>query len=161
MVTFQELKDKQDYGFFQEMFYESIHIPENKPSLAELLSEPNLRKYYDGWGRKGDYALLAKNDENEAIGAVWYRLFDTDNKGYGFVDENTPEIGIAVRKEFRGRGVGTILMQNIIQRAKEEGYTGISLSVDLENRGAIALYEKLGFRDYETVGTSKTMLYRY
>lgn len=155
------MKDKQDYDFFQEMFYESIHIPENKPSIGELLSEPNLRKYYDGWGRRGDFALLAKNDDDQAMGAVWYRIFDSKNKGYGFVDEDIPELGIAVSEEYRGKGVGTALMQNVIKRAREEGYTGISLSVDLENRGAIELYEKLGFQDYETVGTSKTMVYRY
>ena len=34
------------------------------------------------------------------------------------------------------------------------------LSVDLENDTAIKMYQKLGFQDYEVVGTSKTMIYK-
>ncbi|QTD42531.1 GNAT family N-acetyltransferase [Sporosarcina sp. Te-1] len=161
MFLINKMTNKEEYQFFLEMFYESIHILENKPSKEELLNAPNLRKYHEGWGRKGDCALLATNAEKTPIGAAWYRLFDEKNKGYGYFNEKTPEIGIAVLNESRGKGVGMLLMRSIMQHAKEEGYPGISLSVDLENKAAIELYEKLGFRDYETVGTSKTMVYEY
>ncbi|MGY3190561.1 ribosomal protein S18 acetylase RimI-like enzyme [Lysinibacillus sp. TE18511] len=143
------------------MLYESIHIPENKPLKEVLLNSPDIRKYHEGWGRKGDEVLIAFNTENQTVGAVWYRLFDDHNKGYGYIDGNTPEIGMAVSKEVRGRGVGTILMHEIIQQAMDEGYNTISLSVDLENDTAINMYQKLGFKDYEVVGTSKTMIYKF
>ncbi|MEX3748137.1 N-acetyltransferase family protein [Lysinibacillus xylanilyticus] len=143
------------------MLYESIHIPENKPLKEVLLNSPDIRKYHEGWGRKGDEVLIAFNTENQTVGAVWYRLFDDHNKGYGYIDGNTPEIGMAVSKEVRGRGVGTILMHEIIQQAMDEGYNTISLSVDLENDTAINMYQKLGFKDYEVVGASKTMIYKF
>ncbi|MEB2302608.1 GNAT family N-acetyltransferase [Lysinibacillus xylanilyticus] len=152
---------ENEFEFFQDMLYESIHIPENKPSKEVLLNSPGIRKYHEGWGRKGDKALIAVDAENKTVGAVWYRLFDNNNKSYGYIDGNTPEIGMAVSKEVRGRGVGTLLMHNIIQQAKDEGYSAISLSVDLENSSAIHIYQKLGFKDYEVVGTSKTMIYKF
>ncbi|MFJ8514805.1 GNAT family N-acetyltransferase [Lysinibacillus xylanilyticus] len=152
--------NEKEFEFFLDMLYESIHIPENKPLKDVLLNSPDIRKYHEGWGRKGDKVLIAFNTENQTVGAVWYRLFDDHNKGYGYIDGNTPEIGMAVSKEVRGRGVGTILMHEIIQQAMDEGYNTISLSVDLENDTAINMYQKLGFKDYEVVGTSKTMIYK-
>ncbi|MGE7944374.1 N-acetyltransferase family protein [Lysinibacillus xylanilyticus] len=152
--------DEKDFEFFLDMLYESIHISENKPLKEVLLNSPDIRKYHEGWGRKGDKVLIAFNTENQTVGAVWYRLFDDHNKGYGYIDGNTPEIGMAVSKEVRGRGVGTILMHEIIQQAMDGGYNTISLSVDLENDTAIKMYQKLGFQDYEVVGTSKTMIYK-
>ncbi|MFC9542965.1 GNAT family N-acetyltransferase [Lysinibacillus sp. NPDC056959] len=152
--------DKNEFEFFLDMLYESIHIAENKPSKEALLNASGIRKYHEGWGRKGDKVLIAVDAENKSVGAVWYRLFNDNNKSYGYIDGNTPEIGMAVSKEVRGRGVGTLLMHKIIQQAKDEGYNTISLSVDLENDTAINMYQKLGFKDYEIVGTSKTMIYK-
>ncbi|WP_068985939.1 GNAT family N-acetyltransferase [Lysinibacillus xylanilyticus] len=152
--------NKNEFEFFQDMLYESILIPVNKPSKEALLNSPHIRKYHEGWGRKGDQALIAFDVENQTVGAVWYRLFDENNKGYGYIDCNTPEIGIAVSKDVRGRGLGTLLMRKIIQQAKDEGYNTISLSVDLGNSSAINIYKKLGFKDYEVVGTSITMIYK-
>jgi len=62
--------------------------------------------------------------------------------------------------EVRGKGIGTLLMKAIIQQAMNDGYKSISLSVDLENRQAVHIYKKLGFEDYELLGTSMTMIYR-
>ncbi|MDM5246126.1 GNAT family N-acetyltransferase [Lysinibacillus sp. G4S2] len=152
--------NENEFEFFQDMLYESIHIPENKPSKEALLNSPDIKKYHEGWGKVGDKALIAFNRENQMIGAVWYRLFDETNKSYGYIDCNTPEIGIAVSKEVRGRGLGTSLMLKIIQQAKDDGYHTLSLSVDLENSSAINIYNKLGFKDYEVVGTSKTMIFK-
>lgn len=104
--------------------------------------------------------LIAFDTENQTVGAVWYRLFGDKNKGYGYIHGTTPEIGMAVSKEVRGRGGGTLLMHKIIQLAKDEGYNTISLSVDLENDTAINMYQKLGFKDFDIVGTSKTMIYK-
>ncbi len=152
--------EKSEFDFLTDMLYESIHIPENKPTKEELLNSPHIKKYYEGWGRKGDKALIALNKNNQAVGAVWYRLFDEFNKGYGYVDSNTPELGIAVTKEVRGMGVGTLLMKKIIQQAMDEGYKSISLSADPENSHAVHIYNKLGFKEYGVSGTSITMVYR-
>ena len=159
MFIIRTLK-KNEFEFLTDMFYESIYIPENKPDKEDLINSSHLKKYHEGWGRNGDTALLALNTNNQAVGAVWYRLFNEIDKGYGYVDNQTPELGIAVTEEARGMGVGTLLMKKIIHQAICEGYHSISLSVDPANSHAVHLYKKLGFEDYGVSGTSITMVYR-
>jgi len=56
------------------------------------------------------------------------------------------EVGISVRKEYWGKGVGTVIMGELIRHARERGtIRNISLGVKASNRNAIALYEKCGF----------------
>ena len=152
--------EKNELEFLKDMLYESIYVPENIKNKVELLCSPSIKKYYEDWGRKGDTALIAIDKNNRAVGAVWYRLFDEPNKGYGFVDNSTPELGIAVTQEARGLGIGTLLMKRIIQQASEDGYKSLSLSVDPENMSAVHIYRQLGFIDYGVSGTSITMVYR-
>ena len=159
MVTIRELQNNE-FEFLTDMFYESIYIPENKPRKDVLINAPHLKKYHEGWGRTGDAAFIAVNANNEALGAVWYRMFDENNKGYGYVDSHTPELGIAVTELARGKGVGTLLMKEIMQQAICSGYTSISLSVDSKNKYAVHLYKKLGFEECGVDGTSITMIYR-
>ncbi|KRE44278.1 GNAT family N-acetyltransferase [Paenibacillus sp. Soil724D2] len=150
------LLEQQEYDFFMDMHYESIYILEGKPSKHELLNAPNIKKYSEEWGRKGDRALVALIDE-KPIGAAWYRLFDETNKGYGYVDHKTPELGIAILPDFKRKGIGTILMKEIIQHARNDGYKSLSLSVDPDNHTAVRLYEKLGFEYFGMSGTSWIM----
>jgi ribosomal protein S18 acetylase RimI-like enzyme len=55
------------------------------------------------------------------------------------------EIGMAVAREWRGRGVGSALLAAAIEWAREQGLHKLSLSVFAHNAGAIALYRKFGF----------------
>lgn len=155
MITIRPL-EPQEFEFFTDMHYESIHIPQGKPPKHELLNAPHLRKYHEGWGRKGDRAFIALKEERP-VGAVWFRLFDESNQGYGFIDNDTPELGIAVHPNERGFGIGRSLMQEIIKQAKSDGYNSLSLSVDPQNASAVKLYQQLGFVYWGISGTSWTM----
>ncbi len=155
MITIRPLKP-HEFDFFTDMHYESIHIPQGKPPKHELLNAPHLRKYHEGWGRKGDLALVALN-EDQLAGAVWYRLFDETSPGYGYVNSETPELGIAIHPNFRGMGIGRTLMNEIIKQATSEGYPSVSLSVDPQNASAVKLYQQLGFVYWGVSGTSWTM----
>ena len=56
------------------------------------------------------------------------------------------EVGISVRKEYWGKGVGTAIMGELIRHARERGtIRNITLGVKADNNNAIALYEKYGF----------------
>ena len=102
-----------------------------------------LERYVAGWGRPGDEALVAI-DEFQPVGAAWYRLFEQDEPGYGFVDEETPELTIAIVPSRRGRGLGEQLLSALLERARAAGYGEASLSVEPDNP-AIHLYEHHGF----------------
>lgn len=55
------------------------------------------------------------------------------------------ELGMAVARPWRGRGVGSALLAAAIERARAEGLHKLSLEVFPHNVGAIALYRKFGF----------------
>ncbi len=55
---------------------------------------------------------------------------------------------VSVKDEFRGKGVGTFLVQNTEKNAKRKGLKKLLLDVELHNDGAKRLYERLGFRQY-------------
>jgi GNAT superfamily N-acetyltransferase len=102
-----------------------------------------LERYVAGWGRPGDTALVAV-DEFQPVGVAWYRLFPEDEPGYGFVDEDTPELTIAIVPSRRGKGLGEQLLAALLDEARAQGRTEMSLSVEPDNP-AIRLYEHHGF----------------
>jgi RimJ/RimL family protein N-acetyltransferase len=55
------------------------------------------------------------------------------------------ELGMAVARPWRGRGVGTALLEAAMKWAREEGLHKLSLSVFPHNAAAIALYRRFGF----------------
>ena len=77
-------------------------------------------RYVENWGRPGDAAVIAL-DEGFPVGAAWYRLFKETAPGYGFVDEQTPELSIAVVPSRRGHGFGGELMDALLARARARG----------------------------------------
>jgi ribosomal protein S18 acetylase RimI-like enzyme len=130
-------------------YYWKERAPDTGPGPVAL--------YVKAWGRRGDTAVIAL-DKGFPVGAAWYRLFEGQRPGYGFVDEGTPELAIAVVPNARGKGVGTALLAALLERARGDGYAGISLSVDRANAGAMELYERHGFRRVAEDADSVTML---
>jgi GNAT superfamily N-acetyltransferase len=53
---------------------------------------------------------------------------------------------VFVDPEFRGKGIGTLLMRTLMAAAKEDGATKVGLQVDSENGAGLALYKSMGFR---------------
>ena len=105
--------------------------------------EPPVQRYVERWGRPGDTALIAIQDF-QRVGAAWFRLFKSENAGYGFIDEQTPELSIAIVPSRRGGGLGSELLDALLERARADGYHAISLSVE-QGSPAIGLYERRGF----------------
>ncbi|MGB7631677.1 MAG: GNAT family N-acetyltransferase [Candidatus Deferrimicrobium sp.] len=53
---------------------------------------------------------------------------------------------IAVHPEVRGRGIATILIEEAIEKIREMDIREVELEVDIVKRGAIQLYEAIGFK---------------
>ena len=142
-----------DLPFARAMLYESM-APRPLGEPEEVVARPEIRKYLDAWGRRGDRGFVASLEGIDA-GAVWYRLFPESDPGYGFVDVATPEIStLAVVAELRGRGVGTRLLETAIAAARDDGFVQLSLSVHRTNTGARQLYERAGFLPREEMASS-------
>ena len=129
-----------DEPFLREMLYLALYVPPGVPQLPRsVLNDPLISRYVDGWGRcPGDRGLIGLSD-GVPIGAAWLRLFPASDPGYGFVNESTPELSVAVLPEYRGRGVGSALVQELVRDAP-----AVSLSCDPRNP-AWKLYVRLGF----------------
>ena len=126
------------------------------PPLEEALADPAVARYVERFGRPGDGGVIALLD-GVAVGAAWWRYFDRDGPGYGFVQESVPEVSIAVLAGHRGRGVGTELLNALRHAARVEGIARLSLSVERDNP-AFALYERVGFRPVGRDRGAQTMV---
>ena len=126
----------------RDFLYEAIFIPEGvEPPSREIIERPALKIYYEDFGTgSADYCLVAEEDGRVA-GAVWTRIMND----YGHVDDGTPSFAISLYREYRGRGIGTQLMRQMLDLLREEGYRQASLAVQKANY-AVRMYEKAGFR---------------
>lgn len=137
-----------DLELLKRALFEAVSWdPERElPPYEFVIAHPELARYHDGWGRAGDLGVIGER-EGEAVGASLCRLFTAEDHGHGYVDDDTPELAVAVWEGYRGAGVGTQLMNAIEDAARAAGFSQISLSVDADNP-ARGLYERLG---YETL----------
>lgn len=135
-------KLKQSEAKLLDIFlYEAIFIPKGvEPVPKEIIKEPELQIYVSDFGKDTDLCYVAEIDET-IVGAVWTRIIND----YGHIDDETPSLAISVLKEYRGLGIGTKLMKQILKALKEQGYKQVSLSVQKENY-AVDMYKKVGFR---------------
>ena len=118
-------------------------------------TEMPITRYVNAWGRNGDRALIALDDFH-AAGAAWYRLYSEREPGFGFVDEQTPEVAVSVVPSRRGRGIGSDLLDALIELAKEQGHAGLSLSV-ADDSPAMHVFAKQGFDKVQQTDGSWTM----
>jgi ribosomal protein S18 acetylase RimI-like enzyme len=155
------MRARADQQVLVEMLYEAVYWrddgAEERPPLDAMLADARNARYVAEWGREGDVAVVALDRQQEPVGAAWYRHFAAAEPGYGFVSEDLPEVSIAVLPEFRGQGVGNLLLGSLIARARAAGERGLSLSVSTENP-ARRLYARHGFAIQGEEGASATMV---
>ncbi len=88
-------------------------------------------------GSKDNVMLLAKTEE-KIIGIATLSRFGNRMSHRG-------EFGISVLKEYWNKKIGSALLKEIIDFAKENSFEIIDLNVRSDNYAAIHLYEKFGF----------------
>lgn len=148
--------EPDDVGFLTAMLSEAMAWRPGSP--RPLASTVAGSRYIRGWPRAGDNGLVAVRGEGaEPVGATWYRLMTPDDPGYGFIDDETPELTLGVVPAWRGQGVGRRLLVALLDLARGQGHAAVSLSVEQDNF-ALALYESVGFRPVEQVGHASTMV---
>jgi ribosomal protein S18 acetylase RimI-like enzyme len=104
-----------------------------------------LYHYVEGFGRTGDVCTVCEYD-GVIVGAAWSRILDEPgNKGFGNIGDGIPELAISVLPEYRGRGIGSKLLECLHLELGAEGYDEISLSVQKENP-AYYLYVRSGYQ---------------
>ncbi len=135
----------------QESLWHWLHIALWDPPPAglrpiEVLQTPGVRIYAEQWGLPTDVGIVAQVNEVD-VGACWMRLLPFQI-GLAYVDEKTPQLGIALEPEHQRQGYGSSMMQAALEAAQAAGYSQVSLTVHPENP-AIRLYERCGFKKLE------------
>lgn len=149
-----------DQAAIWEMVYQALYVPPDDPPFPrEILREPQIARYAEGYGRAGDFGFKAIDEDSRILGAAWVRIWSGDDRGYGFIDAPTPELSIAVLPRYRGMGIGTALMSHLIE-AVSQCAAAISLSVSASNP-AMRLYQRCGFVEHSREGDSVTMIRRF
>ena len=140
-MILRELREDET-ELLKDFLYEAIFIPEGvNPPDREIIKLPELRIYYEDFGTgRADHCIVAE-DDGKVIGAVWTRIMND----YGHVDDDTPSFAISLYREYRGQGIGTRMMKEMIALLREKGYKRTSLAVQKANY-AVRMYENTGFR---------------
>ncbi|MDQ1129089.1 GNAT family N-acetyltransferase [Microbacterium sp. SORGH_AS_0888] len=125
----------------------------------EVLADPRHGRYLAGWMRPGDAGVVALDAQDDPIGASWYRMLPRTEPGFGYVGTGVPELIIGVRPIWRAHGVGRALLQALVERAKAQGHSRLSLSVQRGNY-AVTLYRSEGFVVTEAGNGRDTMVKR-
>ena len=75
---------------------------------------------------------------------------------------------VAIMPEYRGKGIGTKMLETYIGVLKEQGITAMTLEVRPSNTAAIGLYHKFGFRSvglrkgyYQDNGEDAMIMWNY
>jgi len=137
-----------DTEFLWEMVHWAAHVDEDVGvGRADMRRDPDLVGHVEGWGRHGDLGVVAEL-AGHPVGAAWLRLFDPAISDYSaFVDDETPELVVAVTPDHLGRGVGSSLLASLFEHADQVFDTTV-LSVRADNP-AVRLYGRFGFRELD------------
>ena len=146
---------EEEHYLLDDFLYEAIFIPEGvRAPDREIINSPDLQIYISGFGKeRSDICLVAEGDK-KVVAAVWARIMND----YGHIDDETPSLAIAVYKEYRGFGIGTKLMEEMLDRLKLLGYEKVSLAVQKENYAA-RMYKKIGFKTIRESDEEYLMVY--
>ncbi len=138
--------EPRDMDFLADMLVEAAYPPwtDPKPTAAAALADPHAGPYLRSWGRLGDLAIIAEDDQGH-IGAAWCRLFSATDPGYGFVADDVPELAIGVVAQRRGEGAGQRLLEALVEEVAALGWRALSLTVNVKNPVALHLYDRAGF----------------
>ena len=143
-------------SLLQDFLYQAVFVPEGVPAPPKsIISQPELQIYIPGFGTKKDDIGLVAEVNKKAVGAVWVRIMDD----YGHIDNATPSIAVSLYKDYRGLGIGTALMKEMLRILKDRGYKQASLSVQKANY-AVNMYQKTGFEIVDEKGEEYSMLCR-
>ena len=131
----------EEIPLLNDFLYEAIFIPEGVPAPPRsIIENEDLQVYVRDFGMKADDRCLVAEVDGKVVGAVWTRVMND----YGHIADGIPSLAISLYKDYRGQGIGTDLLREMLQLLRRDGYPQVSLSVQKANY-AFRMYQKAGF----------------
>lgn len=101
--------------------------------------------FYTGAWDPADGIIVMDESLDVPAGGCWFIFGDAELHGTGFVEEDVPELAIAVESRYQGNKLGPALVERVSELVRERGCPGVSLCVHADNPRAKKVYERLGF----------------
>lgn len=131
---------EQILAIFNDSIENSTALYDYKPRTME-----SMVSWFDA-KTGGDFPVIGLvSDSGELLGFGSFGAFRVQ-PAYKY----TVEHSVYVHKEFRGHGLGKVLLSLVVDAAKAKGLHAVIGVIDSNNEGSISLHKKLGF---ELVGT--------
>ncbi len=137
-------------GILKIINYNILH------STAIYDYEPKTMEYIQSWfaeKQQAGWPVIVALQNNEVAGYGTYGTFRTKD-GYKY----TVEHSLYVSDEFTGKGIGKILMTELIWLAKQHGLHSMIGCIDAENQNSIDFHKKFGFKE---AGTLKEVGFKF
>ena len=119
-----------------------MHVTWN-PDIFKSVEEVINKEYFENL-ITNEEIYIAKVDK-EIVGYIIFNIKEKENPSMRYRKQLNID-AICVDERYRGKGIGTKILENIKEIAKTKGCTDLYLTVNQENENAIKVYEKFGFK---------------
>lgn len=92
----------------------------------------------------GDAVFFAAEQDGELIGEL-YAYTELEDHTFAQKNNRAYLCAFRIRKDLRGQGIGTGLIQYAMTALEKSGYTEITIGVDSADAGLLQYYRNLGF----------------
>ncbi len=120
-----------------------IQIRPMERSDVERISRLEEETFSMPWSREAFLEMIEKEDAR-------YYVAEADGEVVGgcgvlMIAGEGDITNVVIDKKYRNQGIGTKMLQYLIEDGYKNGLTAFTLEVRVSNESAIRLYEKLGF----------------
>jgi putative acetyltransferase len=125
-----------DFGFIYRLY---MHPDINPWLLYEQMGKEEFKAIFNELASRAQLFIF----QFEAEDAGMFKLVPMKHRNSHIVYLG----GVALDPAFKGRGLGELMLREVVEKVKDQGYKRIELTVATFNGNAISLYEKIGFRN--------------
>lgn len=140
-IEIPQIKDFNNVNRLAKQVHK-LHVnwrPDLFLSVDEVISKENFKEKIQ------TKEIYVAKINNEIIGYVTFNIKEKDNHNMRYRKQLQIE-AICIDEKNRGKGIGTELLNYVKKIAKENNCTDLYLTVNQENKNAIKVYEKFGFK---------------
>lgn len=141
----------QDCSSILEIVNYNIHYTTNIYEYLPRTLEEQIQQLEDKL-KKG-FPILVAEINNEVVGFGYYSEFRT-RPAYQFTIEHS----VYVSNQYHNKGIGKILLSELIQLAKKQNKNTMIAVIDSENQNSVVFHQKAGFK---TVGIIEQSGYKF
>lgn len=126
----------QDFDFFYGLY---MHPDINPWLLYEQMGKDEFKPIFYELAARGQLFVFQHEDEDAGM----FKLVPMKHRNSHIIYLG----GVALHPAFQSRGLGELMLKEVINKVKDQGYRRIELTVATLNGPAIFLYEKMGFEN--------------